>query len=163
MNTTSTLGRFFLSCPGWNSSSWAFISAKSALLPGKRLPETESILFLTAWFLWYAESRRLNNWTALSAKKIREVWVAFEVMLKLSRKLFTAFFKNVKLLFPTLCDLSTMIPKSIPFLQGSSKWQRQNVYIFNNYSSSPNGLGVNSPWGRRPNGLLTRMPWGRQE
>ena len=34
------------------------------------------------------------------------------------------------------------------------------IYIFNNYSSSPNGLWVNSPWGRRPNGLLTQRPWG---
>jgi len=30
--------------------------------------------------------------------------------------------------------------------------------IFNNYSSSPNGVSVNSPGGRRPNGLLTRRP-----
>ena len=29
-----------------------------------------------------------------------------------------------------------------------------------NYSSSPNGLWVNS---RRPNGLLTQRPWGREE
>ena len=35
--------------------------------------------------------------------------------------------------------------------------------LFNNYSSSPNGLWVNSPWGRRPNGLLTQRPWGREE
>ena len=27
---------------------------------------------------------------------------------------------------------------------------RTNFDIFNNYSSSPNGLRVNSPWGRRP-------------
>ena len=39
----------------------------------------------------------------------------------------------------------------------------QNSCIFNNYSSSPNGLWVNSPWGRRPNGLLTQRPWGREE
>ena len=32
--------------------------------------------------------------------------------------------------------------------------------IINNYSSSPNELWVNSPWGRRPNGLLTQRPWG---
>ena len=30
--------------------------------------------------------------------------------------------------------------------------------IFNIYSSSPNGVSVNSPGGRRPNGLLTRRP-----
>ena len=36
-------------------------------------------------------------------------------------------------------------------------------YIFNNNSSSPNGLWVNSPRGRRPNGLLTQRPWGREE
>ena len=36
-------------------------------------------------------------------------------------------------------------------------------YIFNNYSSSPRGLWVNSPWDRRPNGLLTQRPWGREE
>ena len=35
--------------------------------------------------------------------------------------------------------------------------------IINNYSSSPNGLWVNSPWGRGPNGLLTQRPWGREE
>ena len=29
------------------------------------------------------------------------------------------------------------------------------ILVFNNYSSSPNGLWVNSPWGQRPNGLLT--------
>ena len=34
-----------------------------------------------------------------------------------------------------------------------------NMYIvFNNYSSSPNGLWINSPWGWRPNGLLTQKP-----
>ena len=36
------------------------------------------------------------------------------------------------------------------------------VQLFNNYSSSPNGLSVNSPWGRRPNGLLTQRPWGER-
>ena len=35
--------------------------------------------------------------------------------------------------------------------------------VFNNYSSSPNGLWVDSPWSRRPNGLLTQRPWGREE
>ena len=35
--------------------------------------------------------------------------------------------------------------------------------IFNNYSSLPHGLWVNSPWGRRRNGLLTQRPWGREE
>ena len=35
--------------------------------------------------------------------------------------------------------------------------------IINNYSSSPNGLWVNSPRGRRPSGLLTQRPWGREE
>ena len=35
--------------------------------------------------------------------------------------------------------------------------------LFNNYSSSPNELWVNSPWGRRPNGLLTEGLWGREE
>ena len=35
--------------------------------------------------------------------------------------------------------------------------------VFNNYSSSPNGLWVNSPWGRRPDGLLTQRPWGWEE
>jgi len=32
--------------------------------------------------------------------------------------------------------------------------------LFNNYSSSPNGLWVNNPWRRRPNGLLTQRPRG---
>ena len=35
--------------------------------------------------------------------------------------------------------------------------------IFNNYRASPNGLWVNSPWGRRPNKLLTQRPWGQEE
>ena len=35
--------------------------------------------------------------------------------------------------------------------------------IFKNYSSSPNGLWVNSPWGQRPNGLLTQRPFGLEE
>ena len=35
------------------------------------------------------------------------------------------------------------------------------VAVINNYSSSPNGLWVSSPWGWRPNGLLTQRPWGR--
>ena len=38
-----------------------------------------------------------------------------------------------------------------------------DMCIFNNYSSSPNGTWVNSPWGWRPNGLLTQRPWGREE
>ena len=37
------------------------------------------------------------------------------------------------------------------------------LVIFNNYSSSLNGLWISSPWGRRPNGLLTQNPWGREE
>ena len=40
---------------------------------------------------------------------------------------------------------------------------KSEALIINNYSSSPNGLWVNSPWGRRPNGLLTQQPWGREE
>ena len=39
----------------------------------------------------------------------------------------------------------------------------KNIRLINNYSSSPNGLWVNSPWGQRPNGLLTQRPWGREE
>ena len=35
--------------------------------------------------------------------------------------------------------------------------------ILKNYSSSPDGLWVNSPWVRKPNGLLIQMPWGREE
>ena len=35
--------------------------------------------------------------------------------------------------------------------------------IFNNYSSSLNGLRVNSTWARRPNGILTQRPWGQEE
>ena len=35
-------------------------------------------------------------------------------------------------------------------------------YIFNNYSLSPNGLWVNSPWRRRPNGLLTSWLSGHE-
>ena len=35
--------------------------------------------------------------------------------------------------------------------------------IFNNYSSSLNGLWVNSPWGLSLNGLLTQRPRGREE
>ena len=35
--------------------------------------------------------------------------------------------------------------------------------LLNNYSSSPNGLWVNSPRGQRRNGLLTQRPWGREE
>ena len=41
-------------------------------------------------------------------------------------------------------------------LSGSSQ-------IFNSYSSSSNGLWVNSPWDRRPNGSLTRRLRGREE
>ena len=37
------------------------------------------------------------------------------------------------------------------------------LLIINNYSSSLNGLWVNSPWGRRPNLLLTQKPPGREE
>ena len=35
------------------------------------------------------------------------------------------------------------------------------IYIYNNYSSSPNELWVNNPWDQRPNGLLTQRLWGR--
>ena len=38
-----------------------------------------------------------------------------------------------------------------------------NRELFNNYSSSLNGLWVNSSWGRRPNGLLTQRPRGQGE
>ena len=37
------------------------------------------------------------------------------------------------------------------------------LLLINNYSSSLNGLWVNSPWGRRANGLLTLRPWGQEE
>ena len=35
--------------------------------------------------------------------------------------------------------------------------------VINNYSSSPNGFLVNSPWGRRSNELLTQRLWVREE
>ena len=35
--------------------------------------------------------------------------------------------------------------------------------LFNNCSLRPNGLWVNSPWGRRANGLLTQRLWRREE
>ena len=37
------------------------------------------------------------------------------------------------------------------------------ISVFNNYSSSPNGLWVNIPFGLRPHGLLTQRPGGREE
>ena len=37
-------------------------------------------------------------------------------------------------------------------------WVNKTNWLFNNYSSSPNGLWVNSLWGRRPHGLLTLRP-----
>ena len=37
------------------------------------------------------------------------------------------------------------------------------LQIVHNYSSSPNGLWVNSPWDRRPNWRLIQRPWGREE
>ena len=37
------------------------------------------------------------------------------------------------------------------------------TWIFNNCSSSPNWLWVNSLWGQRQNGLLTQRPWGWEE
>ena len=40
---------------------------------------------------------------------------------------------------------------------------RRWIRLINNYSSSPNGLWVNSPWVRRPNGLLTQRLWRREE
>ena len=55
-------------------------------------------------------------------------------------------------------------------LSMSLKVEKVTSRRFNNYSSSPNGLWVNRPWGRRPNGLLTgphglltQSPWGREE
>ena len=36
-------------------------------------------------------------------------------------------------------------------------------WIFNNYSSSANGLWVNSPFGLRPHRLLTQKLWGGEE
>ena len=39
----------------------------------------------------------------------------------------------------------------------------ETTVLFNDYSSSPSGLWVNSPWGQRPNGLLTQRPWGQDE
>ena len=36
------------------------------------------------------------------------------------------------------------------------RWRCLN-FLFNNYSSRPNGLWVNSPWGRRPNGLVEKL------
>ena len=48
-----------------------------------------------------------------------------------------------------------------PCLAFSKRFFSSNKRLFNNYSSSPNGLWVtNSPWGRRPNGLLTQRQWG---
>ena len=55
------------------------------------------------------------------------------------------------------------LPIHTPIPLRLHKSQRQLFPIINNYSPSPNGLWVNSPWGRRPNGLLTHRPWGREE
>ena len=44
-------------------------------------------------------------------------------------------------------------------------WDQEwtEVVFLTIYSSSPNGLWVNSPWGRRLNRLLTQRPWGWEE
>ena len=42
------------------------------------------------------------------------------------------------------------------YYESIAKNMNLSVILFNNYSSSPNGLWFNRPWGRRPNGLLTQ-------
>ena len=43
----------------------------------------------------------------------------------------------------------------LPLKQVAIMYRPYIMWIFNNYSFSPNRLWVNSPWGRRPNVLLT--------
>ena len=48
----------------------------------------------------------------------------------------------------------------VQFINFSIQTQKRNIYqLF----LEPEGLGVNSQWGRKSNGLLTQRPWGRGE
>ena len=42
---------------------------------------------------------------------------------------------------------------SLPFISTDNRKQFQCLNIINNYSSCPNGLWVNSPWGQRPEAM----------
>ena len=72
---------------------------------------------------------------------------------------FSSLFQNIHEIKKGVQNLPIHTPISLRLHKG----QRQLFPIINNYSPSPNGLWVNSPWGRRPNGLLTQRPWWREE
>ena len=75
----------------------------------------------------------------------------------------------VPLSFHKLCvdmhaNETKFLKKQFPRVLSHDLYFENKTYkLINNYSLSPNGLWVNSPWGRRPNGLLSQRPWGGEE
>ena len=65
------------------------------------------------------------------------------------------------IIYVSLCVLGCITWSSLAVL--SVCFVCMALRSINIYSSSPNGLWVISPWGRRPNGLLTQSPFGLEE
>ena len=102
---------------------------------------TESLTtFLNILFLFLFAARQ--------SKRLTFMYLANDVLQNGKRK-GTEFLTEFKQILPSA-------------FQTCAQWVNK-YFIFNNYSSSPNGLWVNSLWGRRPNRLLTQRPWGREE
>ena len=59
--------------------------------------------------------------------------------------------------------LRTSLYTGRPHDMNTWKMEKVTVQYLNNYSSSPDGLWVNSRFGLRPHGLLTQSPFGLEE
>ena len=95
----------------------------------------------------------VNRTLVMSCGWAKTIWIRYQWT--------RTFFENAKnLRFPKYPDTCR---RGLRLVKSTSLKNKQRRHIFNNYSLSPNGLWVNSPWGRRPNGLLTQRPWGREE
>ena len=173
-------------CISKASFSWKKTNNKSTITISLWLYFTTTTKILqffmrqSIWKIWGHKTLRYLTLTqelegGLRSKKVAPItaMIIFHIILHPAVRIFDFHIfitldpnSSFSSLFQNIHDIKKGVqnlPMRTPISLGLHKGQRQLFPIINNYSPSPNGLWVNSPWGRRPNGLLTQRPWGREE
>ena len=92
--------------------------------------------------------------TSCDKKNVKKFWLILLLKLELCFSVLVSV---------QCCKALILLDGHANSYRGRGRCNPMCASVFNNYSSSPTGLWVNSPWGRRPNWLLTKRLWGRKE
>ena len=107
---------------------------------------------------------RVGGWGRTSLVWI-EVW-SFPILRCRPRSSARLVFTHVAISSSLMLLFQGHVAKKCIIIGCTYVWSSSEILgvklINSNYSSSLNGLWVNSPWGWRPNRLLTQRPWGQE-